>query len=121
MFLPAALSERATDFESEQHITLATKRLIILIPDTCFCHPSFQDMSPGQIERVDKLDDVIVSRAGMKGRPYSAAVYRILPDNQSKPIYLLMEMPSILYVLYEMNTIGDSHSSNKLINSTSSN
>ena len=49
----ADIQERATHFEDEERIKLATKKLLILIPDSCFCTPSFQDMAPsGQIERV---------------------------------------------------------------------
>ena len=48
----------------------------------------------------------------MKGRPYSAQVYLIQSDDLKEPEYVIMEMPSILYVLYEMNTIGEKQSSN---------
>lgn len=108
--------------------------MLILIPDTCFCTPSFQDMAPcGQIERVkviqilnnihwcsrnslprctlQTLEDVIICRAGMRGRPYSATVYLIQPEGCKAPVYVMMEMPSILFVLYEMNTIGHTNSS----------
>lgn len=60
-----------------------------------------------------KLEDVIVCRAGMKGRPYSAYIYRIQPEGKKIPVYVMMEMPSILYVLFEMNTIGHQNSSKK--------
>lgn len=53
----------------------------------------------------------------MKGRPYSAQVYLIQTDEMQDPEYVIMEMPSILYVLYEMNTIGENHSS-KYLNHT---
>jgi len=43
--------DRATDFECEQKIQLASKKLLVLIPESCFCHPSFQDMASGQIEK----------------------------------------------------------------------
>ena len=47
----------------------------------------------------------------MKDRPYSASVYNIKPEGQTDGIYVMMEMPSILFVLYEMNTLGHHHSS----------
>lgn len=47
------LRDRAAHLEFEEKIQLASKKLIILIPDSCYCTPSFQDMAPcGQIERV---------------------------------------------------------------------
>lgn len=66
IILPAgsntSIRERATHFEDEEKIQLASKKLLILIPDSCFCTPSFQDMSPsGQIERVKVIfkDNII--------------------------------------------------------------
>ncbi|XP_032776835.1 stimulator of interferon genes protein-like isoform X1 [Daphnia magna] len=118
IILPASensqsLRDRASHFEFEEKIQLASKKMLILIPDTCFCTPSFQDMAPcGQIERVKTLEDVIICRAGMRGRPYSATVYLIQPEGSKAPVYVMMEMPSILFVLYEMNTIG--HTNSKL-------
>jgi phosphoenolpyruvate synthase/pyruvate phosphate dikinase len=47
----------------------------------------------------------------MRGRPYSATVYLIQPEGTTTPVYVMMEMPSILYVVYEMNTIGQKNSS----------
>ena len=48
-----ALRARALDFEDEKHITLASKKLLILIPDSCFCLPSFKDVAPYEIEDVE--------------------------------------------------------------------
>ncbi|EFX66211.1 hypothetical protein DAPPUDRAFT_229490 [Daphnia pulex] len=106
-----SIRDRASHFEFEEKIQLASKKMLILIPDSCFCTPSFQDMAPcGQIERVKTLEDVIISRAGMRGRPYSATVYLIQPEGTTTPVYVMMEMPSILYVLHEMNTFGQKNS-----------
>jgi hypothetical protein len=52
-FKKSGIRDRASHFEFEEKIQLASKKMIILIPDSCFCTPSFQDMAPcGQIERV---------------------------------------------------------------------
>jgi hypothetical protein len=47
----------------------------------------------------------------MRGRPYTATVYLIQPEGTTTPVYVMMEMPSILYVLHEMNTFGQKNSS----------
>lgn len=57
------------------------------------------------------LEKVVVSRAGIKGRSYSCTVYRIQPNQRKKAIFVMIEMPSILYTLYEMNTFGQHNSS----------
>jgi len=105
-----SVCDRATDFECEQKIQLASKKLLVLIPESCFCHPSFQDMASGQIEKTRDLEKVVVSRAGIKGRSYSCTVYRIQPNQRKKAIFVMIEMPSILYTLYEMNTFGQHNS-----------
>jgi hypothetical protein len=53
LFETLGIRDRASHFEFEEKIHLASKKMLILIPDSCFCTPSFQDMAPcGQIERV---------------------------------------------------------------------
>ena len=50
----------------------------------------------------------------MKARPYSTTVYLIQPEATKIPLYVMMEMPAILYVLYEMNTAGQINASTKI-------
>ena len=50
----------------------------------------------------------------MKARPYSTTVYLIQPEATKIPLYVMMEMPAILYVLYEMNTAGQINASTKM-------
>ena len=47
----------------------------------------------------------------MKSRQYTATVYRIQPEGKTEPLYVLMEMPAILLILYEMNIVGGANTS----------
>lgn len=71
------LRDRAANFEFTEKIKLASKKLLVLIPDTCFCTPSFQDMAPcGQIERVKVISLGCSNRNVVK--PLRALMYQFV-------------------------------------------
>ncbi|XP_015428681.1 PREDICTED: stimulator of interferon genes protein [Dufourea novaeangliae] len=103
--LHKGLVEKIENIEDSHNITLATHKLLILIPSSSYIPPDLKEASYKWMESVVELEEEQRDRAGVKGRKYRNNVYKIYQNGvrlNSKPLYVVAEGATPLVTFYEV-------------------
>lgn len=101
-----SLSERMTQYEQDNDVVLAIKKLIILMPQSCYIEPELGVGGDEDIEVANHMDELKISRAGTRERKYVNTVYKIRNGDDS-PFYCVAEGASPLLTLNDMRECGE--------------
>uniref|UniRef100_A0A6M2D7I3 Putative transmembrane protein n=1 Tax=Rhipicephalus microplus TaxID=6941 RepID=A0A6M2D7I3_RHIMP len=84
-----SLLERMTQYEQDNDVVLAVKKLIILMPRSCYIEPELGVGGDDDIEVANHMDELKISRAGTRERKYTNTVYKIRngDDSPVRPLY----------------------------------
>lgn len=100
------LLERMTQYEQDNDVVLAVKKLIILMPRSCYIEPELGVGGDDDIEVANHMDELKISRAGTRERKYTNTVYKIRNGDDS-PYYCVAEGASPLLTLNDMQECGE--------------
>ncbi|XP_049272691.1 stimulator of interferon genes protein isoform X2 [Rhipicephalus sanguineus] len=100
------LSERMTQYEQDNDVVLVIKKLIILMPRSCYIEPELGVGGDEDIEVANHMDELKISRAGTRERKYVNTVYKIRNGDDS-PFYCVAEGASPLLTLNDMRECGE--------------
>lgn len=98
------LLERIRHFEDDQNVTVAIKKLFILIPASSHIPPDLKEASDNWMESVKVIEEER-DRAGLKSRLYRNNIYRIYPggeDTTERPIYIVVEGATPILTFFEV-------------------
>lgn len=101
-----SLSERMTQYEQDNDVVLAIKKLIVLMPRSCYIEPELGVGGDEDIEVANHMDELKISRAGTRERKYTNTVYKIRNGDDS-PYYCVAEGASPLLTLNDMRECGE--------------
>ncbi|KAL1437724.1 hypothetical protein MTO96_048677 [Rhipicephalus appendiculatus] len=100
------LQERMTQYEQDNDVVLAVKKLIVLMPRSCYIEPELGVGGDEDIEVANHMDELKISRAGTRERKYTNTVYKIRNGDDS-PYYCVAEGASPLLTLNDMRECGE--------------
>ncbi|XP_075550902.1 transmembrane protein sting isoform X1 [Dermacentor variabilis] len=101
-----SLWERMTQYEQDNDVILAIKKLIVLMPTSCYIEPELGVGGDEDIEVANRMDELKISRAGTRERKYTNTVYKIRNGDDS-PFYCVAEGASPLLTLNDMRECGE--------------
>ncbi|XP_077489025.1 transmembrane protein sting isoform X1 [Amblyomma americanum] len=101
-----SLRERMAQYEQDNDVVLAVKKLIILMPTSCYIEPELGVGGDEDIEVANRMDNLVISRAGNKERIFTNTVYKIRNDDNS-PYYCVAEGATPLLTLNDMRECGE--------------
>uniref|UniRef100_A0A224Z437 Transmembrane protein 173 n=1 Tax=Rhipicephalus zambeziensis TaxID=60191 RepID=A0A224Z437_9ACAR len=101
-----SLQERMTQYEQDNDVVLAVKKLIVLMPRSCYIEPELGVGGDEDIEVANHMDELKISRAGTRERKYTNTVYKIRNGDDS-PYYCVAEGASPLLTLNDMRECGE--------------
>ncbi|XP_077489027.1 transmembrane protein sting isoform X2 [Amblyomma americanum] len=104
--LSQTLRERMAQYEQDNDVVLAVKKLIILMPTSCYIEPELGVGGDEDIEVANRMDNLVISRAGNKERIFTNTVYKIRNDDNS-PYYCVAEGATPLLTLNDMRECGE--------------
>ncbi|XP_075550904.1 transmembrane protein sting isoform X2 [Dermacentor variabilis] len=104
--LSLTLWERMTQYEQDNDVILAIKKLIVLMPTSCYIEPELGVGGDEDIEVANRMDELKISRAGTRERKYTNTVYKIRNGDDS-PFYCVAEGASPLLTLNDMRECGE--------------
>ncbi|EDW72552.2 uncharacterized protein Dwil_GK20640 [Drosophila willistoni] len=105
-YLNLALPDRSDDglqhrmrrYEDSHNVTFGVHRLIILIPDEMWVGGR---INSDLLEPAQPLETININRAGVKGRPYKIAVYRLNRKINGKYYYFALEGATPMLSFFE--------------------
>ncbi|KAL3183359.1 hypothetical protein MRX96_000327 [Rhipicephalus microplus] len=100
------LQERMMQYEQDNDVVLAVKKLIILMPRSCYIEPELGVSGDEDLELANHMNELKISRAGTRERKYTNTVYKIRNGDNS-PYYCLAEGTSQLLTLNDMRECGE--------------
>lgn len=101
-----SLWERMTQYEQDNDVILAIRKLIVLMPTSCYIEPELGVGGDEDIEVANRMDELKISRAGTRERKYTNTVYKIRNGDDS-PFYCVAEGASPLLTLNDMRECGE--------------
>uniref|UniRef100_A0A131YDG1 Transmembrane protein 173 n=1 Tax=Rhipicephalus appendiculatus TaxID=34631 RepID=A0A131YDG1_RHIAP len=104
--LSLTLQERMTQYEQDNDVVLAVKKLIVLMPRSCYIEPELGVGGDEDIEVANHMDELKISRAGTRERKYTNTVYKIR-NGDDRPYYCVAEGTSQLLTLNDMRECGE--------------
>uniref|UniRef100_G3MMF1 STING ligand-binding domain-containing protein n=1 Tax=Amblyomma maculatum TaxID=34609 RepID=G3MMF1_AMBMU len=104
--LSQTLRERMAQYEQDNDVVLAVKKLIILMPTSCYIEPELGVGGDEDIEVANRMDNLVISRAGNKERIFTNTVYKIRNGDDS-PYYCVAEGATPLLTLNDMRECGE--------------
>ncbi|KAH9382221.1 hypothetical protein HPB48_022328 [Haemaphysalis longicornis] len=102
----AALRERMLQYEQDNEVRLAVRKLFILMPMSCYIEPVLGSSGDEDIEVANPMDDLVLSRGGTQARTYNNTVYKIR-NGDDRPYYVVAEGATPLLTLNEMRECGE--------------
>ncbi|KAH6927724.1 hypothetical protein HPB50_007626 [Hyalomma asiaticum] len=100
------LRERMTQYEQDNDVILAVKKMIVLMPRSCYIEPELGVGGDEDIEVANHMEELKISRAGTRERKYVNTVYKIINEDSS-PYYCVAEGASPLLTLNDMRECGE--------------
>lgn len=100
------LRERMIQYERDNDVRLAVRKMIILMPMSCYIEPVLGCSGDEDIEVANQMEDLVISRGGTQARSYNNTVYKIRNGDDS-PYYVVAEGATPLLTLNEMRECGE--------------
>lgn len=101
-----SLRERMLQYEQDNEVRLAVRKLFILMPMSCYIEPVLGSSGDEDIEVANPMDDLVLSRGGTQARTYNNTVYKIR-NGDDRPYYVVAEGATPLLTLNEMRECGE--------------
>lgn len=100
------LRQRMIQYEQDNGVRLAVRKLLILMPTSCYIEPVLGSGGDEDIEVANPMDDLVISRGGTQARSYNNTVYKIRNGDDS-PYYVVAEGATPLLTLKDMRECGE--------------
>ncbi|XP_077538806.1 stimulator of interferon genes protein homolog isoform X2 [Haemaphysalis longicornis] len=100
------LRERMVQYEQDNGVRLAVRKLLILMPMSCYIEPVLGSGGDEDIEVANPMDDLVLSRGGTQARTYNNTVYKIR-NGDDRPYYVVAEGANPLLTLNDMRECGE--------------
>ncbi|XP_064457177.1 stimulator of interferon genes protein-like isoform X2 [Ornithodoros turicata] len=97
----SSLLDRIKEYEKDNKVNVAVKKLFILMPESCSIGPVLGNDDDDGIEVANAMKELRVSRAGTKHRKYSNTVY-IITNGDDDLFYCVAEGATPLLTLFDM-------------------
>ncbi|XP_031829838.1 transmembrane protein sting [Nomia melanderi] len=107
------IREKIENIEDQHNISIATHKLLILIPASSYIPPDLKEVSNRWMESVVELEEEKRDRAGVKGRSYRNNVYKIYEggiQSNSSSTYIVAEGATPLLTFFESQKHAHSES-----------
>ncbi|XP_077538807.1 stimulator of interferon genes protein homolog isoform X3 [Haemaphysalis longicornis] len=101
-----SLRERMVQYEQDNGVRLAVRKLLILMPMSCYIEPVLGSGGDEDIEVANPMDDLVLSRGGTQARTYNNTVYKIR-NGDDRPYYVVAEGANPLLTLNDMRECGE--------------
>ncbi|KAH8021071.1 hypothetical protein HPB51_012355 [Rhipicephalus microplus] len=103
-------------YEQDNDVVLAVKKLIILMPRSCYIEPELGVSGDEDLELANHMNELKISRAGTRERKYTNTVYKIrngdnspfsrLPAASSRASLVSYGCPNILVPVHRPQLLG---------------
>lgn len=94
------LPDRINHFESKYKVTLAVRKLVLLLPLSCETHKSLEHIN-SNIKYISNLETIECDQGANINREYKNPVYKLSISNY-QDVYIPVEYPNSLLVLFKM-------------------